>query len=65
LAAHDPGAAGRILAAAGEPARKRGVEGLTVAEIAKRAGVGRGPACLRWETWENLVFELFARDCGQ
>ncbi|ADJ47425.1 TetR family transcriptional regulator [Amycolatopsis mediterranei S699] len=41
---------------------KRGVKGLTVAEIAHRAHVGKGPAYLYWDTKGDLVLELFARD---
>ncbi|HEX6356446.1 helix-turn-helix domain-containing protein [Actinophytocola sp.] len=62
LAEHDSGTAARILAAARELVLKRGVKGLTVAEIAARAHVGKGTAYLYWGTKEDLLFGLFARD---
>jgi hypothetical protein len=46
LAEHDSGTAARILAAARDLVLKRGVKGLTVAEIAEKAHVGKGtPTC--------------------
>jgi AcrR family transcriptional regulator len=62
LAEHDSGTAARILAAARELVLKRGVKGLTIAEIAQRAHVGKGTAYLYWGTKEDLLFGLFARD---
>lgn len=62
LAEHDSEKAARILAAAGELVLKRGVKGLTVAEIAERAHVGKGTAYLYWSTKEDLLLGLFARD---
>lgn len=62
LAEHDSASAARILAAARELVLKRGVKGLTVAEIAKKAYVGKGTAYLYWGTKEDLVFGLIARD---
>jgi AcrR family transcriptional regulator len=62
LAGHDSGTAVRILAAARELVLKRGVRGLTIAEIADRAHVGKGTAYLYWSAKEDLLFELFARD---
>lgn len=62
LAEHDSGTAARILAAARELVLKRGVKGLTVAEIAERAHVGKGTAYLYWGTKEDLLFGLFARE---
>src|SRR4051812_43454519 len=41
---------------------KRGVKGLTVAEIAEKAHVGKGTAYLYWGTKQDLLFGLFARD---
>jgi AcrR family transcriptional regulator len=41
---------------------KRGVKGLTIAEIVERAHVGKGTAYLYWGTKEDLLFALFARD---
>ncbi|RSM38398.1 TetR/AcrR family transcriptional regulator [Amycolatopsis balhimycina DSM 5908] len=62
LAEHDSGTAARILAAARELVLKRGVKGVTIAEIAQRAHVGKGTAYLYWGTKEDLVLGLFARD---
>lgn len=62
LAEHDSATAARILAAARDLVLKRGVKGLTVAEIAKKAHVGKGTAYLYWDTKEDLLFGLFARD---
>ncbi|MFD1543561.1 TetR/AcrR family transcriptional regulator [Nonomuraea guangzhouensis] len=59
---HDSATASRILAAARDLVLKRGVKGLTVAEIAERAHVGKGTAYLYWPTKEDLLFGLFARD---
>jgi AcrR family transcriptional regulator len=58
----DSGTAARILTAARELVLKRGVKGLTVAEIAERAHVGKGTTYLYWGTKEDLVFGLIARD---
>ncbi|MFD1545089.1 TetR/AcrR family transcriptional regulator [Nonomuraea guangzhouensis] len=62
LAEHDSATAARILAAARELVLKRGVKGLTVAEIAERAHVGKGTAYLYWPTKEDLLFGLVARE---
>ncbi len=62
LAEHDSPTAARILAAARELVLKRGVKGLTIAEIAEKAHVGKGTAYLYWGTKEDLLFGLFARD---
>jgi AcrR family transcriptional regulator len=62
LAEHDSATAARILAAARELVLKRGVKGLTIAEIAQRAHVGKGTAYLYWDTKEDLLLGLFARD---
>lgn len=59
---HDSATATRILAAARELVLKRGVKGLTVAEIADRAHVGKGTAYLYWSTKQDLLLGLFARD---
>jgi AcrR family transcriptional regulator len=61
-AEHDSGTAARILAAARELALKRGVKGLTIAEIAEKAHVGKGTAYLYWKTKDELLLGLFARD---
>ncbi len=62
LAEHDSGTSARILAAARELVLKRGVKGLTIAEIAERAHVGKGTAYLYWKTKDELLLGLFARD---
>jgi AcrR family transcriptional regulator len=62
LAEQDSGSAARILAAARELVLKRGVKGLTVAEIAERAHVAKGTVYLHWSTREDLLVGLFARD---
>jgi AcrR family transcriptional regulator len=62
LAEQDSEAAARILAAARELVLKRGVKGLTVAEIAERAHVGKGTVYLHWSTREDLLVGLFGRD---
>lgn len=54
--------AARILAAAGELLLARGVRGVTIAEVAQRAHVGKGTAYLYWKTKEDLVLELVCRD---
>ena len=62
LAEQDSGSAARILAAARELVLKRGVKGLTIAEIAERAHVAKGTVYLHWSTREDLLVGLFARD---
>ncbi|MFI9387840.1 TetR/AcrR family transcriptional regulator [Kutzneria sp. NPDC052558] len=62
LAEQESGSAGRILAAARELVLKRGVKGLTIAEIAERAHVAKGTVYLHWSTREDLLVGLFARD---
>jgi AcrR family transcriptional regulator len=62
LAEHDSGTAARILAAARELVLKRGVKGLTIAEIAEKAHVGKGTAYLYWKTKDDLLLGLFTRD---
>jgi AcrR family transcriptional regulator len=52
----------RILAVARDLLLKRGVRGVTVAEIAERARVGKGTVYLYWDTKEELFFCLLARD---
>ncbi|MFI0821993.1 TetR/AcrR family transcriptional regulator [Streptomyces sp. NPDC021098] len=61
-AGRDSGTAARILAAAKGLVLKRGVKGVTVAEIAARAHVGKGTPYLYWPAKEDLVFDLFARE---
>lgn len=62
LAEQDSGSAARILGAARELVLKRGVKGLTVAEIADRAHVAKGTIYLHWDTREDLLVGLFGRD---
>lgn len=62
LAEQDSDRARRILAAARELVLKRGVKGVTVAEIAEKAHVGKGTAYLYWGTKEDLLLGLFARE---
>jgi AcrR family transcriptional regulator len=62
LAEQDSGKAARILAAARELVLKRGVKGVTVAEIAEKAHVAKGTVYLHWATKEDLLVGLFARD---
>ncbi|MEU9484163.1 helix-turn-helix domain-containing protein [Streptomyces decoyicus] len=54
--------AARILAVARELVLKRGVKGVTVAEIAEKAHVGKGTVYLYWGTKEDLLVGLFARE---
>ena len=54
--------AGRILAVARELVLKRGVKGVSVAEIAEKAHVGKGTIYLYWTTKEDLYLGLCARD---
>jgi AcrR family transcriptional regulator len=62
LAEHDSGTAARILAAARDLVLKRGVKGLTIAEIAEKAHVGKGTAYLYWKTKDELLLGLFTRE---
>jgi AcrR family transcriptional regulator len=62
LAEQDSGTAARILAAARDLVLKRGVKGLTIAEIAEKAHVGKGTAYLYWKTKDDLLLGLFTRD---
>lgn len=62
LAERDSDKAARILAVTRDLVLKRGVKGVTVAEIAAKAHVGKGTAYLYWATKEDLFIELFARE---
>lgn len=53
--------AGRILAAAQALAFKRGFRGVTIAEIAEKASVGKGTLYLYWSTKEELFLSLLLR----
>jgi AcrR family transcriptional regulator len=57
LAEHDSGTAARILAQRASRL-KRGVKGLTIAEIAEKAHVGKGTAYLYWKTKEDLLLAV-------
>lgn len=58
----DSAKATRILAVARELMLKRGVRGLTIAEIAEKAHVGKGTVYLYWKSKEDLLVGLFTRD---
>lgn len=62
LPEHGSEKAARILAAARELVLRRGVKGVTVAEVAEKARVGKGTVYLYWETREDLFVGLLARD---
>jgi AcrR family transcriptional regulator len=59
---HDSGKAARILTVTRELVLRRGVRGVTIAEIAEKAHVGKGTVHLYFGTKEDLVVGLFARD---
>ena len=52
----------RIRQAARDMALRGGLQGITIAEIARRAGVGKGTVYLYWTTKEDLFADLFAED---
>ncbi|MBB5913123.1 AcrR family transcriptional regulator [Nocardia transvalensis] len=52
----------RILAAAKELVFMRGFKGVTIAEIAERAHIGKGTVYLYWKTKQELFHGLLARD---
>lgn len=58
---HSPKAA-RILAAAGELLLSRGSKGVTIADVATRAHIGKGTVYLYWKTKEDLLLGLISRD---
>ncbi|MEV5716894.1 helix-turn-helix domain-containing protein [Amycolatopsis mediterranei] len=58
---HSPKAA-RILAAAGELLLSRGIKGVTIADVATRAHIGKGTVYLYWKTKEDLLLGLISRD---
>lgn len=62
LPEHSSPKAARILAAAGELLLGRGSKGVTVADVAARAHVGKGTVYLYWKTKEDLLLGLIARD---
>ena len=53
--------AARLLSAAEELVLLRGFKGVTIAEIAERAHVGKGTLYLYWRTKESLFLGLIAR----
>lgn len=54
--------AARILAAAGELLLGRGSKGVTIADVAQRAHVGKGTVYLYWKSKEDLLIGLVCRD---
>jgi AcrR family transcriptional regulator len=54
--------AARILAAAGELLLGRGSKGVTIADVAQKAHVGKGTVYLYWDTKEDLLLGLIGRD---
>jgi AcrR family transcriptional regulator len=58
----DSDKAARILTVTRDLVLRRGVKGVTVAEIAEKAHVGKGTPYLYWATKEDLLIELFARE---
>lgn len=59
---HSPPKAARILAAAGELLLGRGSKGVTIAEVARKAHIGKGTVYLYWKTKEDLLLDLVCRD---
>ena len=57
-----PSKAARVLAAAGELVLSRGSRGVTIAEVARRAHIGKGTVYLYWNTKEDLLLDLVCRD---
>jgi AcrR family transcriptional regulator len=62
LAARQEERAERILAAAEELLLRYGYNRVTIADIAKRAGIGKGTIYLHWTTREALFGTLFLRE---
>ncbi|HEX6356440.1 helix-turn-helix domain-containing protein [Actinophytocola sp.] len=62
LPEHSSPKAARILAAAGELLGKHGSRGLTIADVATRAHVGKGTVYLYWRSKEDLLLGLISRD---
>ncbi|AUX44527.1 TetR family transcriptional regulator [Sorangium cellulosum] len=52
----------RILDAAAELVLRWGYKRVTIEEVAKRAGIGKGTVYLHWKTREALFFTVLARD---
>ncbi|WP_067664777.1 TetR/AcrR family transcriptional regulator [Nocardia miyunensis] len=62
LPEHNSPKAARVLAAAGELLLSRGSRGVTIAEVAHKAHIGKGTVYLYWKTKEDLLLGLIARD---
>jgi AcrR family transcriptional regulator len=62
LPEHTSPKAARILAAAGELLLGRGSRGVTIADVATKAHIGKGTVYLYWKTKEDLLLGLLARD---
>ncbi|WP_158578620.1 TetR/AcrR family transcriptional regulator [Spongiactinospora rosea] len=62
LIEHQSRKAARILDSTRELVLDHGVRKVTVTEIARVAGVGKGTVYLYWPTKEDLILGLFARD---
>lgn len=62
LIEHRSRKAARILDSTRELVLDHGIRKLTVAEIAKAAGVGKGTVYLYWAAKEDLIVGLFARE---
>ncbi|MEU8632574.1 helix-turn-helix domain-containing protein [Amycolatopsis sp. NPDC048633] len=61
-ARHDPAKAARILRVTRDSLLQHGARGISVAEIARAAHIGKGTVYLYWRTKEELVAEVVARD---
>lgn len=61
-AASDPPKAVRILAAANDLLLARGIKGVTISEVARKAHIGKGTVYLYWKTKEDLLLDLVCRD---
>lgn len=53
--------AARILTAASDLLVSRGFKGVTIAEVAQRAHIGKGTVYLYWKTKDDLILGLVAR----
>lgn len=62
LIEHRSRKAARVLDSTRELVLDHGIRKLTVAEIAKAAGVGKGTVYLYWPSKEDLIVGLFARE---
>jgi AcrR family transcriptional regulator len=62
LAARQEERAERILAAAAQPLLRYGYSRVTIEDIARQAGIGKGTLYLHWRTREALFGTLFLRE---